>query len=219
LHRYIYLKIKLLQRYICMLQQKNDNPFGLSYANIFIETKHLLVRTLQHSDCAEWLRAKQDNYHYLQTREPIWDMDALTYQGYHRFLNDVFASFSSGTYYSFGVFAKDNKTLIGGFEISNVLFWPKQSATIGYWISETHKGRGYATDVLAHMLQWSFHSFQLIKIEAGTMISNFASQRVLSKVGFTKEGISHCFGEINGQFEDHILWGITAKELNKTYLK
>jgi ribosomal-protein-alanine N-acetyltransferase len=202
-----------------MLQKKNENPFGLYYSDIFIDTKYLCIRSFQESDCAEWLRAKHDNYEYLQSKEPIWDMDALTYQGYNRFLNDLSSSFSSGTYYALGIFDKDNKTLLGGFEISNILFWPKQSATIGYWISETHQNRGYGTDVVVHMLKWAFPTFGLVKIEAGTLVSNIPSQRVLSKAGFTKEGLIHCFGEINGRFQDHIIWGITVSEINKIYLK
>ncbi|MFT6084637.1 MAG: ribosomal-protein-alanine N-acetyltransferase [Alphaproteobacteria bacterium] len=202
-----------------MLQQHSENPFGLTYSNIFIETKNLCVRPLKRTDCAEWLRVKQNNYSYLQHREPIWDMDALTYQAFYRFLNDLLSSFSIGTYYSLGIFEKDNRTLVGGFEISNILFWPKQSASVGYWISESCAGQGYGTDVLVNMAHWALKTFNLVKIEAGTMVSNIASQRVLTKAGFSREGLSHSYGEINGNYEDHILWGITANEVNPVYLK
>lgn len=203
-----------------MLQQKTDNPFHLYYDDILIPTqKNLIIRTLQITDCAQWLSAKQENYHYLQDKEPIWDMDTLTYQAYHRLLNNLYESFSVGNYYFLGIFGADNHTLIGGCEISNVMYWPKQSASIGYWISQSHTNKGYATDIVANICYWAFKSLNLVKIEAGTMISNGASQRVLTKAGFKKEGLSHCYGEINGNFEDHIMWGITMQEVNRAYLK
>jgi ribosomal-protein-alanine N-acetyltransferase len=198
--------------------QKTGNPFGLDYANILIETQHLYVRSLRITDCAAWLKIRSSNYEYLQEREPIWDMDALTYQSYYRLVNDLMTSFSIGNYYSLGVFEKNTHQLVGGFEISNLMYWPKQSATIGYWIGKEYTGQGYATQTLANMTQWALKHFNLIKIEAGTMISNAASQKILTKVGFAKEGLSHCYGEINGIYEDHILWGITASELNTTLL-
>ena len=194
--------------------QKSGNPFGLDYTLIYIETQRSYIRSFQIDDCAEWLKTRHENYDYLQMREPIWDMDALTYQAYYRLVNDLINSFLIGNYYSFGVFEKSTDELIGGFEISNIMYWPKQSATIGYWISESWTGQGYASEILTNMIKWAFKHFNLVKIEAGTMVSNIASQKVLSKAGFTKEGLSHCYGEINGVYQDHILWGITAVETN-----
>ncbi len=199
--------------------QKSGNPFGLDYTSVYIETKRLLIRSLQINDCPEWLRVREKDYDYLQIKEPIWDMDSLTYQAYYRLVNDLMNSFSIGNYYSFGVFDKVTHALVGGFEISNVMYWPKQSATIGYWISEACAGQGYATEVLVNMTAWGFKNFNLVKIEAGTMISNIASQKVLTKAGFSKEGLSHCYGEINGTYQDHILWGMTANEINPTLLR
>lgn len=194
--------------------QKPNNPFGLDYNHIYIETERSYIRSLQISDCAEWLRVRHENYDYLQVREPIWDMDSLTYQAYYRIINDLINSFSIGNYYSFGVFDKNTHQLIGGFEISNILYWPKQSATIGYWVDKKYSGQGYATEIVKNMIRWAFTNFNLVKIEAGTMTTNIASQKVLTKAGFSKEGISQSYGEINGVYEDHILWGIV---INKIY--
>jgi ribosomal-protein-alanine N-acetyltransferase len=198
--------------------QKTQNPFGLDYNNILIETQRLYVRSLRLSDCAAWLQARNENYIYLQEREPIWDMDSLTYQGYYRLINDLMSSFTIGNYYSFGVFQKGTDAVVGGFEVSNIMYWPKQSASVGYWIGQNHVGQGFATETLVNMAHWASKRFNLVKIEAGTMLCNMASQKVLTKAGFTQEGISRSYGEINGAYEDHVLWGLVASELNKSYL-
>lgn len=198
--------------------QKTANPFGLDYHHILIETQRLYVRSLTLHDCAAWLQARTKNYSYLQEREPIWDMDSLTYQAYYRLINDLMSSFTIGNYYSFGVFHKETNAVMGGFEISNIMYWPKQSATIGYWIGQEHSRQGYATEVLANVAHWAFKQFNLVKIEAGTMLSNIASQTVLKKAGFSHEGHSRSYGEINGVYEDHLLWGLIPADLNKKYI-
>jgi ribosomal-protein-alanine N-acetyltransferase len=194
--------------------QKTSNPFDLTYSSLKVKTKNLVIRCFEASDCVQWLAVRSENYEYLQEREPIWDMDALTYNGYFRLLTDLKTAFFLGNYYSLGIFNKETQELIGGIEIGNILGWPKQSATIGYWISEQQRGQGYATEVVANISKWAIKTFNLVKVEAGTMVSNKASQRVLDKAGFSKEGISHRYAEINGIYHDHILWGITSEEIN-----
>jgi len=145
-------------------------------------------------------------------------MDCLTYQAYNRFINDLLSSFTDGNYYYFGIFEKNTHELVGGFELSNVSYWPKQSASIGYWISEKHSGKKYATQAVTNITLWALKSLNLVKVEAGTMLGNIPSQRVLKNAGFVQEGISHTYGEINGRFEDHYLWGVTKTEINHAYI-
>lgn len=193
--------------------QSTANPYGLDYDDIHLVTDRLVVRSLQSFDSAQWLKVRHQNYTYLQEKEPIWDMDALTYQGFNRLVHDLQSSFQIGNYYSFPVFLKETGELVGGIEISNILYWPKQSASIGYWISELHSGKGFATELVKNITKWAFKTFNLVKIEAGTLESNIASQRVLRKSGFTQEGLSQSYGEINGIYQDHILWGLVQDNL------
>lgn len=193
------------------LAHQSQNPYGLEYDQIFIPSQRFVIRTLKSNDCAHWLKVRHRDYHYLQNKEPIWDMDSLTYQGFDRLLHDLQSAFLLGNYYSFAIFHNQTDELIGGVELSNVLFWPKQSATIGYWISERYAGQGYATELAKTMASWAFKSLNLVKIESATLVSNMASQRVLIKAGFIKEGLSQSYGEINGLYQDHILWGLVKQ--------
>lgn len=197
----------------------NGNPFGLNYHQLRLDTQRLVIRPIKENDCAEWLRVRKENYDYLKPWEPIWDMDHLTYIGFNRFVRDVQAGFQTGNYYGFVMYERSSSKLVGHIEVGNVLFWPKQSATIGYWVDNAKQGRGYMTETIGAVCRWAFDTLNLVKIEAGTLKHNHGSQRVLIKSGFHQEGISHHYGEIDGKFEDHILWGITKHELQTVQKK
>lgn len=54
---------------------------------------------------------------------------------------------------------------------------------------------------------FAFNSLKIHRIEAGVLPRNIASQRVLEKNGFEREGLSRKNVEINGVWEDHYLYG------------
>lgn len=58
----------------------------------------------------------------------------------------------------------------------------------GYGILNEYQGKGYATEAVKAALSWAFSQADVVEIEAETEINNFASQRVLYKCGFTKNG-------------------------------
>lgn len=187
------------------------NSFGINYDDVYMDTDRLYVRLLRASDCSEWIRSRQINFDHLQKWEPIWDMDHLTYVGFNRFLKNVQNGFRSGGYYALVVFEKDTASLVGHIELGNVLSWPKNSASLGYWLCHTHQGKGYMTEATKAACDWAMAHLNLVKIEAGTMSDNEKSQAVLKRLGFAKEGYSKSYGEIDGTFKDHLLWGLTAQ--------
>ena len=191
------------------------NYTGLHYYDVQIRTPRLVLRLLSENDCAAWINVKQNNYDFLQPFEPIWDMDCLTYIGFQRLLHDIKHGFQVGNYYGFVIIEQSTAELIGYIELGNILSWPKQCATVGYWIDYKKQGLGYMSEAVKHLCLWATKRLNLIKIEAGTMTTNEKSQRVLTKVGFKQEGISKAYGEIDGIFKDHVLWGITAHDLGR----
>ncbi|MEM6603401.1 MAG: GNAT family protein [Pseudomonadota bacterium] len=193
----------------------NVNSYGLDFYKTRIDSERLIIRPLLPTDCSEWIRARQENYDYLRQWEPIWDMDHLTYNGFNRYQKDAYLGFQNGNYYGLGVFERNTSLLIGYIEIGNVMGWPKNSATIGYWIAQNKQGQGYMTEAVRAAVGWAMKSLNLIKVEAGTMVTNEKSQSVLERVGFLKEGYSKAYGEIDGMFKDHLLWGVTINDLNK----
>ncbi len=59
-----------------------------------------------------------------------------------------------------------------------------EAAEVGYWIGQPYWGRGYATEAVNALLRLALGNFSYRRVEAGIMVGNAASQRVLTKAGF-----------------------------------
>ena len=85
-----------------------------------------------------------------------------------------------------------------------------QSANLGYWVDQRRNGRGLATAAVDAILPIAFGELGLHRLEAGALVDNVASQRVLEKNGFERIGIAHRYLLISGEWRDHVLYQCTA---------
>lgn len=61
-------------------------------------------------------------------------------------------------------------------------------AMIGYSLRPEFRGKGIATRAVNLLCEWAFENVGVVRIIAGTFPENRASQRVLERAGFTREG-------------------------------
>ncbi|MFF2093353.1 GNAT family N-acetyltransferase [Paenibacillus sp. NPDC058174] len=87
-----------------------------------------------------------------------------------------------------GIFAAaEPDRLLGIIEAMD--FNQKVSAvTVGYFLAETHWGKGIATEAVKVLLPFLFNDVNINRIQAEVMPGNAASKKVLLKNGFIKEG-------------------------------
>jgi ribosomal-protein-alanine N-acetyltransferase len=95
---------------------------------------------------------------------------------------------------------------VGRITVNNVVHGPFLSGDLGYWVSRHVTGRGVATAAVAAMTRWAFGEVGLHRLQAGTLLHNAASQRVLRKSGFTLIGIAPRYLRIAGEWQDHLLF-------------
>lgn len=78
----------------------------------------------------------------------------------------------------------------GAFAGSISLYYeaPARQAMVGYSMRPEFRGRGVATRAVRMLSAWAFAA-GVRRLVAGTMTDNVASQRVLTKAGFEREGI------------------------------
>jgi ribosomal-protein-alanine N-acetyltransferase len=115
-----------------------------------------------------------------------------------------------GTGYGFGVFVEGR--FVGEVNVSTVQRGPFQSAYVGYWIDRDHAGFGYIPESLVVVFQFAFEHLGLHRLEIAIIPRNKASRRVVEKLGLREEGLSIRYLEINGVWEDHLRYAITAEE-------
>ncbi|KAI0849495.1 acyl-CoA N-acyltransferase [Daldinia vernicosa] len=99
------------------------------------------------------------------------------------------SSTNSNPMVNFGIFTPEG-TFAGGIGLTPHQDIEYRTWEIGYWVGKKFWGKGIATSALRGFSVWAFEQFpELIRIEAGVFIENIASQKVLERVGYTKEGI------------------------------
>lgn len=104
--------------------------------------------------------------------------------------------------------------VVGQAALSNVCTAPVfLSATLGYAVDERCQRQGIATSLVRHVVREAFGPHGLHRVEAGTLLHNRPSQRVLERCGFTRIGVSPRHLRIDGRWQDHVLYSITAEDL------
>jgi len=68
------------------------------------------------------------------------------------------------------------------------------------------------TEAITKGIEVMFSEYKMHRIEAHAMPNNKASIRVLEKIGFIYEGISHKFLDVNGVWEDHLHFALINKD-------
>ena len=82
---------------------------------------------------------------------------------------------------------------------------------IGYWLYPHARGRGVATKTARALAE---HAFDLgvQRVVAYVRVGNSASERVLERAGFTREGISRSMHTADGNRVDKTVWSLLPGE-------
>ncbi|KAG2395201.1 hypothetical protein LR48_Vigan09g158400 [Vigna angularis] len=89
----------------------------------------------------------------------------------------------------------------------------RHKADIGYAIGRTYWGQGIATKALKIAVPQVFKDFpNLLRLQAFVDVENKASQRVLEKVGFIREGVLRKYICIKGVIKDSVLYSFLSTE-------
>lgn len=92
-----------------------------------------------------------------------------------------------------------------------------RSANLGYVFAEYAWGQGYATEAGRALLEWGFDVMDLNRVSAQTDTRNEASARVLTKLGFTLEGILRENVIVDGEVSDDATYSLLRREWTSTH--
>lgn len=115
-----------------------------------------------------------------------------------------------GTGFGFGIFVGGR--FVGEITLSSIQRGPFQSGFIGYWIDEAMAGQGYVPEAAVMVLHFAFEALGLHRVEISIIPRNAASLRVVQKLALRMEGVAERFLEIDGVWEDHARFAMTAEE-------
>jgi ribosomal-protein-alanine N-acetyltransferase len=176
--------------------------------------RRVLLRPLVSADFAAWQEVRRRNVDWLTK----WEAQRIHGQPDVVEDRDAFAVRCSarhrerqlGTGYGFGIFIDGD--FAGEINLSAVQRGPFQSAYVGYWIDEKHAGNGYMPESVVVLAQYAFDELHLHRIQISIIPRNSASRRVVEKLEIRDEGTAIRYLEINGVWEDHVRYAMTAEE-------
>ncbi|UOE93236.1 GNAT family protein [Alkalihalobacillus sp. LMS39] len=87
---------------------------------------------------------------------------------------------------------------------------------IGFELKKEKWKTGIATEALNPILLYAFTEWQLQRVEALIEPENIASQRLVEKLGFQKEGLLRSYEYVSGQFDDLFMYSILRHEFTST---
>lgn len=166
------------------------------------------IRPPRADDVAQWISVRGRNHARLKPFEPTWKLDSLTAEFFSRRLARQAAEWRDDRHYAFLIFRQDTNALVGGVNVNNVCRGAAQFASIGYWIDGASEGKGYMSDALRALIPVAFNDLRLHRLNAAILPHNDRSRHLLERVGFVEEGFAPSYLEIDGQWQDHILFGL-----------
>jgi len=112
----------------------------------------------------------------------------------------------------FAVYDRETDQFIGTQRIGHIN-WRTGIADMGIMIGEKNfRGKGLSKDIMSCAMRYAFKTLSLRKLTGGTIASNIAMQKCFENLGFTKEGIIRSQLLVDGEYLDHILYGILKSE-------
>lgn len=117
----------------------------------------------------------------------------------------------SSEFYPWAITSNANDGLIGTVALYDIDHTHRRGM-IGYSLSPSAQGHGYAHEALRLMIGFAWTSLDLHRLEADTDPENIPSRRLLEKLGFAIEGTMRKRWFVHGAWHDTSWYGLLREE-------
>jgi len=183
--------------------------------NTRIETDRLILRQPSKSDISDIVRNLSDlrvskwllvvPYPYTR-KNAIWYIDHSAEKVKVKPRND----------YGFWIELKETGEVIGGIGLHQIKS-DQGTSTVGYWLGVKHHRKGYGSEALEALIDLAFERLRLRRLEAGVLVGNPSSGKLLEKYGFKREGLKRkaIIPKATGKIGDEYIYGLLRSEYKK----
>lgn len=161
------------------------------------------LRELKAADAARLAEAYRRNREHLAPWEPTREESFFTTAGQEAVVAGALAAVGQGLLAAWVL--THGPDIVGRINLNNIVRGVLQSASLGYWVDAGHLGRGLASGAV-ELACAEARRLGLHRVEAGTLLHNHASQRVLERCGFEHYGTAASYLFIAGAWQDHRLY-------------
>ena len=180
-------------------------PVALSHGSIG-------VRPLRRRDARTWARLRADNADWLGPWEATLPREAgPAATSYVGMIGSLRRRARLGQVMPFAV-TWDGE-VVGMLTVNGITWGSARWASMGYWVSRTHAGRGVTPTAVALVCDHLLQTVGLHRIEISIRPENAASLRVVEKLGFSEVGVAKAYLHIAGHWRDHRVFQILAEDV------
>lgn len=160
-----------------------------------LDTQRLRLRQIVSADTLDLFAIFSDpevcRYYDLDPLVSVTEAEEMVQRFANRFDNNIS--------FRWGITLKPDDTVIGTCGLFIHSNW---RGAIGYDLAQTHWGQGIMTEAVGAVTRFGFEQANLTRIEAFVMLDNIASVKLLTKLGYTEEGILRRYMHFKGQLHD-----------------
>lgn len=129
----------------------------------------------------------------------------------HAAIDEAGRDLASGSALQLAIVVRPGERLAGSCALYDIA--PEhRRATLGYLLAAPHWGQGLAREALGVLLGHGFTALGLERIEAEVTPHNVASQSVLARLGFVREGRLHARWRVGDATRDVDLWALLRRD-------
>lgn len=169
------------------------------------------IRILVPDDAAEITDLLVAHREFLAPWEPLRSDDWFELTTQRSLLVEAVREHDAGRRVPWGI-TTDDGVLVGRITLNDIVRGAFESAHLGYWVCPPWAGAGMASRATALAIAAAFGEYGLHRLQAGTLLHNVASHKVLQRNGFIRFGQAPRYLRIAGQWQDHLLFQRLAEE-------
>jgi len=178
-----------------------------------IETERLILRRFVIEDADDmlknWISDKEVQFNY---GEPVYE----NIESVRNLLENWISSYSRDDFYRWAIVLKENNENIGQIAFCKIDL-KHHYADIEYCISRFYQGKGYATEALSAVIEFTFKNTGLNRLQAFHRGKNIASGKVLKKAKMRYEGTlrQSYYYQDKDEYDDRIYYAILREDFLK----
>lgn len=172
-----------------------------------LNTKRLTLQTPTPDDAKHMLDYVLVNREHLAPWEPIRKANYFTIEHWEEQFQKSMELYQQGREFAILIRSKEDtaRNIIGQCRLSNIVRGAFQASHLGYSLAEAEQGKGLMNEALTEVIRYAFEEMHLHRVMANYIPENQKSEKVLKKLGFTKEGYAKDYLFLAGKWQDHIL--------------
>ncbi len=177
------------------------------FERITLTTERLTLRFFEASDAAAQYAIFSDPAVMRYWSSSAWtDMEQA-----HASIRKAREAYDDGSSLCLAVALNTTGEVIGYVNLY-AIYASNRRCDIGYALAQAHWGNGYLAEALRCALSHAFGPMNLNRIEADIDPRNAASEKLLVRMGFQKEGYMRERWIVNGEICDTVFYGLLRSE-------